>query len=161
MLGLIWNGRGMGSSDKRKHVRDLVEEYRVDFIGIQETQLEVFRDSWLDQLGARQSFSWHVAASNGRSGGILVGFRSENFDILEVEQGLHFVRFYLVDKITNFSWNLVIIYGAAQVSGKEIFLREFSSLCQKLKGPALFGGDFNIIKKSCENSSGVSLGDGV
>jgi hypothetical protein len=45
MLGLIWNRRGMGSSDKRKHVRELVEEHGVDFIGIQETQLEVFRDS--------------------------------------------------------------------------------------------------------------------
>jgi hypothetical protein len=34
MLGLIWNGRGMGSYDKRKHVRELVEEHAVDFIGI-------------------------------------------------------------------------------------------------------------------------------
>jgi exonuclease III len=92
----------MGSSDKRKHVRELVEEHGVDFIGIQETQLEVFRDSWLEQLGARQSFYWHAAASNGRSGGILVRVRSEKFDVLEVEQGLHFVRFYLADKITNF-----------------------------------------------------------
>jgi exonuclease III len=158
MLGLIWNGRGMGSSDKRKHVRELVEEHGVDFIGIQETQLEVFRDSWLEQLGARQSFYWHAAPSNGRSGGILVGVKSEKFDVLEVEQGLHFVRFYLADKITNFRWNLVIIYGAAQLSEKEIFLREFSILCQKFKGPTLFGGDFNIIRKSCEKSNGGNIG---
>jgi hypothetical protein len=54
MLGLILNGRGMGSSDKRKHVREMVDEHDVDFLGIQETQLEDFRDSWLDQMGARQ-----------------------------------------------------------------------------------------------------------
>jgi hypothetical protein len=59
--------------------------------------LEVFRDSWLDQLGARKKNYWHAAASNGRSGGILVGVRSDKFDILETEQGLHFVRFYLAD----------------------------------------------------------------
>jgi hypothetical protein len=41
MLGLIWNGRGIGSSNKRKHVRELVENYGLDFIGIQETQLEM------------------------------------------------------------------------------------------------------------------------
>jgi hypothetical protein len=57
----------------------LVEDYGLDFIGIQETQLEIFRDSWLEQLGARQNFFWHAAASNGRSGGILVGVRSLMF----------------------------------------------------------------------------------
>jgi hypothetical protein len=50
----------------------LVEDYGLDFIGIQETQLEVFRDSLLEQLGARQKKLWHTVASNGRSGGILV-----------------------------------------------------------------------------------------
>jgi hypothetical protein len=53
----------------------------------------------------------------------------------------------------------VIIYGAAQISRKEIFLREFSILCQKVKGPTLFGGDFNIIRKSCEKSNGGSLAE--
>jgi hypothetical protein len=136
----------------------LVEDYGLDFIGIQETQLEVFRDSWFDQVGAREIFYWHAAASNGRSGGILVGVRSDKFDILETEQGLHFVRFYLANKIMNLKWNLVIIYGASQLSGKEIFLREFTILCPKFKGPTLFGGDFNIIRKSCEKSNGGNIG---
>jgi hypothetical protein len=30
----------MVSSDKRKHVREIIDKYGVDFIGIQETQLE-------------------------------------------------------------------------------------------------------------------------
>jgi hypothetical protein len=113
MLGLIWNGRGMGSYDKRKHCRELVEDYGLDFIGIQETQLEVFRDSLLEQLGARQKKLWHIVASNGRSGGILVGVRADKFDVGEIEHGLHFIRFHLTDKVLRFQRNLVIIYGVA------------------------------------------------
>jgi hypothetical protein len=82
MLGLIWKGRGMGSSDKRKHVKDLVDEYSLDFIGIQETQGESFKGALLHQIGARQQFFWHVAASNGRYRGILVGIRNDKFDVV-------------------------------------------------------------------------------
>jgi hypothetical protein len=37
-------------------------------------------------------------------------------------------------------------------------LREFSILCHKVRGPTLFGGDFNIIRKSCEKSNGGTIG---
>jgi hypothetical protein len=90
----------------------------LDFIGIQETQLESFRESWLDQLCARQNFFWHVAASTGKSEGILVGVRTDKYNVTEVEQGFHFVKLLIIDKITNFKWNLVVIYGADQMVGR-------------------------------------------
>jgi hypothetical protein len=60
MRGGIWNGRGVGASDKRKHIRELVADSSLDFNGIQETQLEEVRDSWLDQMGSRKEFGWYV-----------------------------------------------------------------------------------------------------
>jgi hypothetical protein len=60
MRGRIWNGRGVGASDKRKHIRELVADSSLDFNGIQETQLEEVRDSWLDQMGSRKEFGWYV-----------------------------------------------------------------------------------------------------
>jgi hypothetical protein len=56
MRGDIWNGRGVGASDKRKYIIEFVADKSLDVIGIQETQLEEVRDAWLDQMGSRQEF---------------------------------------------------------------------------------------------------------
>jgi hypothetical protein len=45
------------------------------YIGIQETQLEDFKDIWLDQIGYMQDFFWYVLPSQGRSEGILTDKR--------------------------------------------------------------------------------------
>jgi endonuclease/exonuclease/phosphatase family metal-dependent hydrolase len=49
------------------------------------------------------------------------------------------------------------MYGAAQIENKEKFLCEFSTTCSKCKGPAIFCGDFNLIRKSEEKNKPRSL----
>jgi hypothetical protein len=39
---------GAGDSDRRKYAQEIMDEHGMDFIGIQETQLEDFRSVWLD-----------------------------------------------------------------------------------------------------------------
>jgi hypothetical protein len=70
MKGVTWNGRGMWAAHKRKHARELVCDHDMYYIGIQETQLEDFKDIWLDQIGYMQDFFWYVLPSQGRSEGI-------------------------------------------------------------------------------------------
>jgi hypothetical protein len=53
---------------------------------------------------------------------------------------------------------LVIIYGAAQSSGKEVFLREFSQVCQQRKPPTVYGGDFNLIWHAGEKNTPIGMG---
>jgi hypothetical protein len=43
-------------------------------------------------------------------------------------------------------WNLIIVYGAAQVEDKEDFLIELGNACSDQELPLLIGGDFNIIR---------------
>jgi hypothetical protein len=43
-------------------------------------------------------------------------------------------------------WNLIIVYGAAQLDDKEDFLIELGSACSDQELPLLIGGDFNIIR---------------
>jgi hypothetical protein len=61
----------------------------------------------------------------GRSGGMLVGVKKMDYDIVEVEKGDYFMRCLVVNKCDGFRWNLVIIYGDVQLFGKEAFSREF------------------------------------
>jgi hypothetical protein len=55
--------------------------------------------------------------SKGRSRGILVGVKRVEYDVVEVEQGEYFVRCLNINKCDGFKWNLVTIYGDAQLSG--------------------------------------------
>jgi hypothetical protein len=85
-------------------------------------------DVWLDQIGVMEDFFWYVSSSHGRSGGILVGVKNSEYEVLEVEQGIYFVRCLVIFFFDGFKRNLVIVYGVAQMSGKEAFVREFAQL---------------------------------
>jgi exonuclease III len=45
MIVLSFNIRGLGGRVKRRRIRELVREHKVDFLAIQETKLEVISDS--------------------------------------------------------------------------------------------------------------------
>jgi hypothetical protein len=74
----------------------------------------------LEQIVARQDFFWYVSPSHGRFGGILVGVKNPEYEgVLEVDEGEFFVRCMMENKENSFKWNLITIYGAAQLSRKE------------------------------------------
>jgi hypothetical protein len=97
----------------------------------------------------------------GRSGGILLGVDSDLHEVLETECGTHFVRMLLKDKISRIEWHLVVVYGPAQIEGKDEFPAEFAQPCDKCKGQSVIGGDFNIIRKTSEKTNPVFYQDGV
>jgi hypothetical protein len=63
----------------------------------------------------------------------------------------------VVTKIDGFKGNLVIIFGDAQLSGNEAFLREFAHLCHKSKFPSVYGWDFNLVQNASEKSTSGGL----
>ena len=65
------------------------------FKGFQETKLEYFTETWLDQIGSRPYFFKLISDSHGRSSGLLVGMISEFYDVQEVEEGNYFVIFMI------------------------------------------------------------------
>lgn len=52
---------------------------------------------------------------------------------------MRFVRFLLLNKDDGFVWNLVIIYGDAQIDDKQAFLIELAQLCHHNKLPMILG----------------------
>ena len=88
----------------------------------------------------------------GKAGGILVGVSGDVFLVEQVEIGEYFVRVLVCDKIAKFKWNLIAVYGDAQVAGKTAFLSELSRMYQNNHLPYLVGGDFDIIRKRSEKN---------
>jgi len=92
-------------------------------------------------------------APRGRSGGMILGVNLLTFDIGQIEEGDFFIRFMLRHKEDDFKFNLISVYGPAQVDLKSQFLSELVRVCSKETLPVIIGGDFNIIRRSDEKNN--------
>jgi len=57
------------------------------------------------------------------------------------------------NKVDGFQWNLIAVYGAAQVEHKESILTKIVQCCQNETIPLLMGGDFNLIRGPNEKNN--------
>ena len=81
MIGLFWNCRGVGKKGMATCLSDLIREYCLDFIGIQETMKKDFSSKFSRKIDPGECFCWIWIPSVGKSGGILCGTKNDTFDI--------------------------------------------------------------------------------
>jgi exonuclease III len=150
----FWNSRGLADLAKHRFSVELVKEEQINFIALSETGRESFPDHVLKNLCAECNFIWHTMAPHGRSGGILLGVDLSVFDIGAIDEGVFYVKFTLRYKSNDFKFVLCSIYGPTQLQNKGAFLVELANTCSKENLPYLIGGDFNIMRKLEDKSSG-------
>jgi exonuclease III len=155
MKGVFWNSRGLGDLAKHKFLSDLVKEEQINFIALSETGRDDFPDHILKNLCAGRDFFWHSMAPHGRYGGILLGVDLQVFDIGAIDEGDFYVKFTLRCKNDGFKFVLYTVYGPAQYQNKQTFLIELANTYSKESLPYLIGGDFNIMRRPEDKSSGV------
>ena len=73
LTGFIWNGRGIRDINKKDFIRETTISSSVDFIGIQETIMNDYPETFLSSLCGGLDFNWTDIPSSGCTGGILVG----------------------------------------------------------------------------------------
>ena len=93
-----------------------------------------------------ENYKWCWNPPRGMSGGILVGINKEMFDVEHIEKGQYFLRVLLFDKNIKMHWNLVTVYGDAQMEGKASFLGELARVYHDNPLPCLVGGDFTSLE---------------
>jgi exonuclease III len=71
MIVSTFNARGLGGVVKRRRIRELIRNHRIEFLAIQETKLEEVSESLCFGLSGSQDCDWAHFPSEGRSGGIL------------------------------------------------------------------------------------------
>jgi hypothetical protein len=60
--------------------------------------------------------------TEGPAGGILLGINLEMFIVQNVVLGDFYVKIHLKNRMDNFEWGLVAVYGAAQNEEKNLLL---------------------------------------
>src|SRR3954465_12405333 len=102
----------------------------------------------LQKLCADRDSHWHHTPSRGKSGGLLLGVNYTTLDVITQEEGEYYIKMTVQDTKNKLIWDLVVIYGEAQLNRKARFLAEFARLLQNCVNPIMVGGDFNIIRKA-------------
>ena len=57
------------------------------------------------------------------------------------------------DRVSNFRWEMICVYGPAQHDKSALFVEELNSICQNCLLPMVIGGDFNLIREASDKSS--------
>ena len=154
MNGMFMNIRGLGDLAKHLHIAHCIRDHNLDFVAISETGRRDFTATVLNRISGGLDFQWYCRPPRGRSGGILLGVNSNSMEVLAVLDEDFHIKIHVRNKVDNFVWTLVAVYGAAQEEYKAAFLRELVNLAKDNPHPILIGGDFNLLRYRHEKSRG-------
>ena len=129
-------------------------DHNLDFLAVSETGRRDFSQSLLSRLSGGVDFAWFSRPPRGRSGGILLGVRTDSMEVLAVLDGDFHIKLHIRNKVDNFIWSLVTMYGPTQEEHKAAFLRELVNLAKDNPHPLIIGGDFNLLRFPIEKSKG-------
>jgi hypothetical protein len=121
MNGMFKNSRGLRDLAKHLHIADCCRDHNLDFVAISEMGRRDYSQSLLNRLSGGIDFEWFGRPPRGRSGGMLVGVRSDTMDVLASSDGDYHIKLTIRNKADNFIWSLVAVYGAAQMSSRPTF----------------------------------------
>jgi hypothetical protein len=154
MNGMFNNSKGLGDLSKHLHIAHCINYHNLDFIAILETGRRDFSQTLLDRLSGGVEFEWTSQPPRGRSGGILLGVRTDTMEVLDRSGGDYHIKLHIRNRADNFTWTLVTVYGAAREEFKADFLCELVNLAKDNPHPILIGGDFNLLRFHHEKSKG-------
>jgi hypothetical protein len=173
MKGIFWNSRGLADLAKYQYISDAVKEHNLDFIAVMKTGKQDMSKTSLNRLSGGADFVWHCLPPKGRYEGILLGVNATVLELSIVVEGEFYIKFHLCNKIDNFKWILMAIYGPVQDSFKTAFLSELVRACQQNHLPTIIGGggiltlcdtvkrkimiDLTTIGLSCSMQSSIAL----
>jgi hypothetical protein len=140
MNGMFANSRGLDDLAKHLHFADCIRDHSLDFLAISETGRRDFLQSLLNRISGGIDFTWLSYPPCGRSGGILLGVKTDSMEVLAHSVGEYHIKFHIRNRADKFIWSLVAVYGAAQEAHKAAFLRELVNLAKENPHPILIGG---------------------
>jgi exonuclease III len=155
MLISFFNIRGITAPGRKKCLEDTVIPLKVDYIGFQETKKEKFSRSFLKTILGNRNFEWNFRPAVGSAGGILVGVNSDIFEVISWDIKSFSVSTVVRVKSSGVVIRLTTVYGSPYEEGKDAFISELHELFLSWDGPAMIGGDFNLVRSQCDKSNGV------
>ena len=155
MLVSFFNIRGITAPDRKQCIEDTTIPLLVDYIGFQETKKENFTNSFLKNVLGNRDFNWKHLPAIGTAGGILVGISNDVFEVINWEVKKFTVSTVAKIRSCGTVIRLTTVYGSPYEEGKQLFISELHELFLNWDGPAIIGGDINLVRCQADKSNGV------
>jgi exonuclease III len=155
MRFLIQNIRGWGAPRRRTQLKNIFKTDQVDIIGLQETIKQDFSAQELRWLEHGGQFNWNWVPATGHSGGLLLGFRDEFFEVGFWRKGSFFISADILQRNNNLKWRFMLVYGLADHSRTSEFLGELETEVANCLLPIVVAGDFNLVRRAEDKSNGA------
>lgn len=97
---------------------------------------------------------WSWLPCSGHSGGMLIGVDKNLAQVSAQDQRAFFQSVKLTMISDDFEWVLINVYGTAHDEKKLEFLEELQVKVLEIESLLIVGGDFNLVRKVEEKSSG-------
>lgn len=125
----------------------------LDLVAVQETIRQDFSDKELKEMGGCNSFIWHWIPARGHSRGLL-GAKTDYVELEDVHKADFFIGALIRNRLTNFRFWVLNIYGPAQHEISGDFIQEISGFCSNEGLPIVMGGDFNLVRNNKDRNRG-------
>jgi hypothetical protein len=151
---LSWNVRGLNCPDKRLMVRNLLRQWRVDVVCLQETKLEHISRRVVKSVWGCRYVDWCYVAAFGAAGGILLMWDKRVVSRVDAVVGEFVAACSFKNVVDGFAWAFAGVYGPNGDIDRRCLWDELAGLMSYWDLPWCIGGDFNIVRFPSERSGG-------
>ena len=120
--------RSLGSSKKRRKLRNIVRRCKCDLLIVCETKTDSFSPALLRSIRGGKLNSWNFLLSQGNAGGILMGWDAYQVSKLNMHLGAFTISIQFQNLSDSFTWWLSGVYGLCTPPLKLQFLDELCEL---------------------------------
>ncbi|KAL2235613.1 UNVERIFIED_CONTAM: hypothetical protein Sindi_1293500 [Sesamum indicum] len=140
----IWNVRGLNKGDLHLAVKDIVVEFRLQFLGLLETRVRINNAAQI-QFFVLPQWKWYV--DYGSTGNrVWIAWNDSFIDVAVVECGTQFIYCLVTIRAIHESVAVTVAYGATEVVDRRELWSALENLAiQCADIPWLIGGDFNAV----------------
>ena len=153
---ISWNARGLGSSNKRRVIKDFLRLENLDVVMIQETKKEKCDRRLVGSVWTVRNKDWVFLPACGASGGILFIWDSKKLSKEEVVLGSFSISVKFALEGCGPLW-ISAVYGPNSPSLRKDFGVELYDIYGLTFPLWCVGGDFNVIRRSSEKLGGSRL----
>ena len=139
---------------RKKCIEDSIWPLKPVIVGFQETKQSSFSRNFLNTVMGNRNFDWNLLPSVGSVGGILVGVDIDQFEVLAWEIKKFSVSVVVKNRSDDLVSRVTTVYGPTYEVDKQDFISELHSLFLNWEGPAIVGGDFNLVRTPEDKNDG-------
>ncbi|XP_022030504.1 uncharacterized protein LOC110931417 [Helianthus annuus] len=137
----------MGADAKAAWVRGLKQDNKVDFLAIQETQIDDVSSALSSKFWGSSKFqSEESVGATGRSGGLLCIWDPQTFRMHGVSKHRHFLLIHGILKGNNQALNVINVYAPHNNSEKKVLRNNIREIISAGSGQWVLLGDFNAVR---------------